>query len=822
VPSGDRLLALRRSRRVARALAAHEHRTAAGLIALLVLAYLWPVLLGGRVLSPAAMLYKLPPWTSLAPADFTHYVNMSLADVPLSYYPWDALARRLIHAGTFPAWNPYALAGTPFFSNPEVAWLSPYSLPLWILPLNYGLGVSAALKLWMAGFGTYLLVRELRLGFWPGIVAGFAFALCAFSVVWLSAGVFLAVASLLPWTLWLIERIVRRARSVDGLALAGIVAWAMAGGHPGAQVHLLTAAGLYALLRVTWGVPGAGAAGSGSARARARRLGLVGAALALGVLACAVVLLPAQQAATGTAGAAARRGGGAEPFFGANMPFGVLRTVLFPDWWARPSEFEAGPGSYNERTFYTGAVTLLLAAMAVVSPGGLRAAWRRMAPFALLGLLGVGVALDAPGLHAFVVHVPPFDQVQNQRMVLWLELAVAVLAAFGLQALLDAGGPGRRAWAVVAAGALAGLAGIAAAGIGGGAIGAALHYVLHRSGTELARPVALASVAWWLVFVAALAAALALARRRPRPGALLGGLVALVVALDMLHFAHGYQPMPPASTAIPPRTATVAFLRRHAGDGRIAGVEFALPNDWTTLDGLRDARGYDAPQPSLRFLRLWRLLHPSQYEHTGFTFESLDATGLHVLGLLGARYVVTGVGQPAYGLPVAYGDEQATVLENALAMPRAIVAGRVDVAAGEPAELAAIAAHAFDPRRDVVVRGADFRAAPAPRGAAGSARVVADGNARVALRASLARPGLVVLDDAWERGWSVRVDGRRARALRVDMVLRGVVVPAGRHAIVWSYRVPGLRAGAALSALALLAAGAWGGALVARRRRATR
>ena len=50
-------------------------------------------------------------------------------------------------------------------------------------------------------------------------------------------------------------------------------------------------------------------------------------------------------------------------------------------------------------------------------------------------------------------------------------------------------------------------------------------------------------------------------------------------------------------------------------------------------------------------------------------------------------------------------------------------------------------------------------------------------------------------------------------------MLRGVVVPAGAHEIVWSYRVPGLRAGAALSGLGLLGAAAWGGLLLAGRRR---
>ena len=96
--------------------------------------------------------------------------------MPSAIYPWRFFARAMIYQGTFPAWNPHVFAGAPFFANPADGLLSPFSLPLWILPLNYGIGVGAALKLWAAGFGTYLLVRELRLGFLPGLLAGVGFA----------------------------------------------------------------------------------------------------------------------------------------------------------------------------------------------------------------------------------------------------------------------------------------------------------------------------------------------------------------------------------------------------------------------------------------------------------------------------------------------------------------------------------------------------------------------------------------------------------------------------------------------------------------------
>ena len=300
--SGEGRFARVRDTSVVRALRAHEHRSAALLLALVVLVYLWPALVEGHLLAPTALLYLQAPWEAVAPPGVERWLNPDLGDVPFTYYPWNVLARQTIHAGTFPAWNPHAFGGTPLWANSQIAWLSPFSLPLWILPLNYALGVAAALKLWVAGFGTYLLARELRLGFWPGIVAGVAFALCSFNVVWLSYGVFVSVAATLPWALWLTERIVRRGRSLDGLLLAGVLAVALTGGHPGTQVHVLAATALYALVRaatldgVDW-------------RDRGLRLALVGGGLLVALLAAAVVLLPAERAAVDTVGAAARANG---------------------------------------------------------------------------------------------------------------------------------------------------------------------------------------------------------------------------------------------------------------------------------------------------------------------------------------------------------------------------------------------------------------------------------------------------------------------------------------------------------------------------------
>jgi hypothetical protein len=808
----------RRTERVVEALRLHQQRAAAALFALFVLAYLWPVLLAGDVLSPASVLYGVPPWAAFRPAAGINYYNFLLSDFATSYYPWDVLARQMIHSGTFPAWNPHALAGTPFFANPGIGWLGPFMLPLWLLPLNYGLGVAAALKLWIAAFGTYLLVRELRLGFWAGVLAGVSFALCAFDVVWLSHGAHVAVAVWLPWLVLLAERIVRRGRGREGVLLAVVVAMAAAGGHPGTQVHVLAGTLLYALVRAATGTDVAWSE-------RLRRLGLIAAGMALGILCMAVVLLPGKLAAAGTMGRAVRRNGGSDALIGHILPLSALRTALFPDWWGRPSEaLLSGPANYNERTFYAGGVALVLALVALVSPG----AWRRKVAFLPLAAIGLAVPLNAPLIHDAVVHLPAFDSIQNQRLLLWFAFAVAILAAFGLQALLDAPRRQARAWAVVCAGALAGGVAIATLALAPGDLGRALQHLGDRFAGVTPGALALASVLRWLLLVAVAAAALVLLRVRPRQPWLAGSALALVAALDMLLFAHAYQPMGPPSIVFPPRTPAVAFLQRHSAQGRIVGVRSALFNDYSGVYGLRDVRGHDVPQPSLRFYRLWRLVQPEQDMLRGLDVSELSPAGVEVLSLLGARYIVTdpGVAVPSgvglEALTYAYRGAEATVLEDPLAAPRALVAQRIRVMRNEDQELATVARAGFDPRREAVVPrdGLHEAALPLSGPAAATVRVTGEQDARVTLRARLAHRGLVVLDDAWAPGWSVTVDGRPAHALRTDVVMRGVVVPAGEHTIAWRYRVPGLRLGALLSGLGLLALLAWAGILLVRTVRA--
>jgi membrane protein YfhO len=802
-----------------RAARAHPHLAAALAFALLVLAYLWRALIGGEVLGPLADLYGYVPFHAQTPPDVVRYLNPLLTDVPLAHYPWHFFARQQLHAGTFPAWNPHVFGGVPFFANPQMMLLTPFSLPLWLLPLNAGMGWSAALTLWAAAFGTYLLVRELRLGFLPGLLAGTAYALCSFHVVWLTHGSLPAVSALLPWTLWLVERVLRRGGLGVAIGLALATGIAVTGGHPGTQLHVLSATGLYALVRAIALGPQLPAA------VRARRLALAGGAIVTGLLLVAVVFVPELHSSNGTLGTQARAGGtGGEP--GTRMPFAAIRTVLFPDWWGRPSGVVSfGPAvqepgaavevTFSERTFYPGVVAFLLAVVALVSRG----AWRRKAPFVLLGAVALAIPLHGPGVYQLAEHLPALKLVQNQRVHFVFELAVAVLGAFGLEAVLARRGGERRQLIAPAVGLGAAAIALLSLGPSGHDVRQVLHHFATGADVRGAGALALTSSAWLALFSAGVGALLLVGRRWPRYLTAAGAAVVLLATGDVLHFAQGYQPIAPAAKMIPRPTPAIAFLRRHVGDARIMGVGGALPNDWSLVYGFDDVRGYDPPFPTLRFFRLWRTANPEQATWEGFHMNALTPTALDVLSVLRARYVIAPPGYVALGPPGAplralrrvYDGGDATIFANEHSPPRALVPPAVEVVAGEDAARLAVTEERFDPRRGAVVERSEPAAASLLRAPAahGTAAVMGEQNARVTLRAQLDRRGLVVLNDALMDGWTVTVDGHPAAALHVDDVMRGVIVPAGTHRIVWSYTVPGLRLGAILSlltALTLLAA----------------
>jgi len=132
------------------------------------------------------------------------------------------------------------------------------------------------------------------------------------------------------------------------------------------------------------------------------------------------------------------------------------------------------------------------------------------------------------------------------------------------------------------------------------------------------------------------------------------------------------------------------------------------------------------------------------------------------------------------------------------------VVERLRVLADDAAVLAALAAptaFGVDPRREALVTARDAQGVSLPAsGRASRAEVARAGASRLEVRAE--GPGVLVVAQGWDPGWSASVDRGGAPVLRVNHAQLGVPLPPGTHRVELRYQARGAVAGAWLAAAA--------------------
>jgi len=119
---------------------------------------------------------------------------------------------------------------------------------------------------------------------------------------------------------------------------------------------------------------------------------------------------------------------------------------------------------------------------------------------------------------------------------------------------------------------------------------------------------------------------------------------------------------------------------------------------------------------------------------------------------------------------------------------------------------------AFESSGQAIVecQGASPPVTPEEGQSLGTVRVVSYEADRVELEATATAASVLVLADAYYRGWSATVDGRAAAILPTNVAGRGLLLEPGRHPVVFTYRTPDLLSAAALSLATLLLGAGFG------------
>ncbi|MBI5394079.1 MAG: hypothetical protein HZA91_02155 [Verrucomicrobia bacterium] len=132
------------------------------------------------------------------------------------------------------------------------------------------------------------------------------------------------------------------------------------------------------------------------------------------------------------------------------------------------------------------------------------------------------------------------------------------------------------------------------------------------------------------------------------------------------------------------------------------------------------------------------------------------------------------------------------LFEYTRALPRAVMLHRWETIADPDKTLARLADPKFDPQTTVLLMQkaeANLKADPAAPPAT-PVEIVKFDQARVILRVTPRSPGILLLNDRFDGGWTATVDGFPAEILRANFIMRGIALEPGDHRIVFRYNIP--------------------------------
>jgi hypothetical protein len=747
-------------------------------------------------------------WTGAIVFFFWDAVSLQRAlfyfDITEINYPYRAFFAQELQAGRFSRWFPGLYCGLPLYSESQAGYLHPlkYLLYAWLAPWQ-AFNLDTVLSIWLTGAGTYLWLRR-HVGSAASLAGCAVFGLSGFMWAHLIHTSMINALASVPFVIWGLETSWASGRWRGVVLGALALSCQVFAGH--LQDTLLTAllVGLYGLYRAV--------TERGRGR-RARALGMALVLVALGALCSAVQWVPSKELLDRSP-----RAGGLIPeklTYGSWHPE-LLPTLVVREAYgtrARDTDWMDGYYPYHEMNAYMGLIAM---GLAVVGAGGIgqRDRWTNFWVL-LVGVGGILMLGRFTCLFDFAHRIPILGSSREPvRFHLWVSLAVAALAAVGVERLSRPGFVSLRG-AIYLTGVLVALS-IPIMYLIYTPVWAApkrWNHTVHLArfawlGRELLIAASRTTLLAAIGFLAAFWAVRTEDRtRRIRRAAILPVLV--LVDLLGAHIADvptidpKYWTTPPASAAHlmgdPSVIRVFGIADKSAGEPGYASeqvdflqvrdtLDWSLPPVWH----LNSATG-NTPMISSRVVDYTDNARPGRGR---FDLESVT-------------HIVTGRKRLAQfaplKLPIEASAGSAVILRNPKALPRARLAGKPFYVRDQREAVAAVdRLTREDALLDRLIVEDPTHPLSADATVSGSARITTDLPESVVVDVKADAPAYLLLADTFDPGWSATVDGQPAPIWPAYIAFRAVYLPKGDHTVVFSYRPAGFDLGLMLSTCGVL------------------
>lgn len=740
----------------------------------------------------------------------------------LSYFARDFYTSFVRETGQFPLWQPYVLGGLPFVDGMHGDIFYPPSLAMFVFDALSMWGLKMMLHVWLAGIFTYIFLRSLNVSRGAAMFGGLVYMMGPdlVSLVVPGGDGKLFVSALAPLTFWLAERAARYRRISDFAWFALGIALVVFTSHMQLAYFTVWGVSLWFLFRVaqTWR--------RGEKRAAGVLVGAFAVSGLLGMGAALVQFLPPlnylrewSHRAERTVGAEAQGGYEFSTTWSLHPEEAV--SLVVPEFIGdnAPTDVRGGDRYWGRNQFklnheYAGVVPLLLLPILLLR--------RRSAEtwfFVALGLLSVFYALGATTpLFRFFYLIPGVNLFRAPSLVIFLYgLSVAALGAFAVDRIASwITQPAEHARVRKALWIVAGVF-LLLALLQSGRILTNLWTSISpldpRRSAGLQANMESIQLGFWITF-----------------------LIALIVASVWEAVSRGLLGMREALIGL----SLLAFF-----DAYRIGRPFARSTVLTAEARLQDAT-YLAPDESIRFLqerqaagevfRVYDLgnlpnIGAPAYDHNvlashrieqlaghhgneigryrelvgGDSGYNVAVSQLRLLHLANVEYVVLGQRiENQGGLEEAFVGSRSAVYRNTNALPRAYLAGRVEVVPDDAA-----VERLFSPEFDM--RSTAVLPAPLPAGTEvqpdpqGEVTWEERGTNEYTLRVTTDRPALLLISENYYPAWKANVNGVDTPILRANYTFRAIPVGAGEHTVRLYYDSRTLDQAALASAVIMVA-----------------
>jgi hypothetical protein len=710
-------------------------------------------------------------------------------DLNLFFVHWRYFGFHELKLGNLALWNPHYLGGAPFFGNFQSALLYPLNFPYLLLPLGPAINWTIALNMFLGGVFTFYWVRHRGLHSLACLLSAVMFMFCGPHFLQVHAGHLPNLCTLIwaPLLFLAIDLVVDRPSL--GPCLLGMFAAGMSvlAGHPQFVFYLGVAAGIYSLLNIV------------QARSRGKVI------LGLGAMALGGVALSAVQLFTGLQeGAETMRSTGMSYEFASSYSFPPenFLTLLAPWFFGdMKNDYYWGRWFLTETSLFVSVMGLVLAVYGMARG---RPVTRRFSITLLVLMLVLAMGGYTPLFHLLFNYVPGFNVFRGMDKFLWLAaLLLSMLAGIGMDQLLRQQAVPR--WLVVgAAGAglvLCLLAFWPAHSAGWGRMIKEMHpqgTVTLPDGYDKDPLFILRSesqASWSLergglsLFLAAALLAWIKWRRSLACGAML-----LMSVIELADFARTSLVTFRISAPYPPAVAD--FLAQHPGDYRI---RYGNPNGALTTGAL-DVSGDDPAGPA-RYLRFL-------YSSAGVDYDLaqrakvVENPNTDVLRMVRLRYL--------------FSDDGKSRMELAGGLPQLLLVDRFRLLTNYHGIFSTLTNADFKMDQEVIL---ESRPDPLPQPARekGTVRLLESSTDYLQIEAEVGAPALLLITDAYARGWrALALPGSaqaRYEVMPANYCLRVIPLAAGRHLLRVEYSPSGYRLGKAVSiaawAVFFVLAGLW-------------